>query len=160
MGCPDCKKTHFTVSKIRRAFIDPSLVADGPSDKRKLDLSWVARETGLQLERGPDGSRDGFYFFLDCRYLNFEGKCPYGPDTVKGIQASTHIATVHEGLVVSVAVCNQDLRRTDFEPVAPFARTPMHLVKFEDFLAAYDHLAPGEFTPQCIDHLMGLWPAT
>ena len=114
----------------------------------------------MPVIRGLDNSRSGYYFFLDCRHLNFEGKFPFGPYQVKGIQAQTHVATVRSGKIVSMAICNQDLERPGHEPIDKFAKIPEHLVPLESFLCAYDLLAPDEFTPKCTELLKVLWPST
>lgn len=140
--------------------MDPSLAAVAVTNKRRLDLNRVAVQTGVHLARGLDASRDGYYFFLDCRYVDFEGRCPFSPYQVKGIQAHPHVATVRSGEISSMAVCNQDLARTGHEPVDKFAKMPLHLVPLDAFLSPFDLLALNEFTPQCIKHIKEMWAAT
>jgi len=158
-----CELTHFSLSKIREVFRNPSVPAGVTRDQRLVDFSWVGPATGIELERGLDLTRSEKYFFFDCRQTSFEGTCPLTRVQVGGNNVLNQIGMVRRGRLI-VLTANADLSpdpsdffldRSGFD----WGNSQVHFVRLSSLLNAYSTLRPLEFTAACKQALQDGWNA-
>lgn len=157
MSCKVCQKTHFTVAKVRRVLTNPSAHFTGHNDRSRLDLEWIAAATGISLKRGINSMAEDYYFFLDCRYLDYVGSCHFGKHQVAGDKARPYIAKVRNGKPVGVVTCDDDLNSEKVVSDQEFYKGGIeHYVRLDGLLDAYN-LLDGDFNVPCADEVKALW---
>jgi hypothetical protein len=157
--CGHCQNSqHFSVRRVREIFANSPFKVT--SRERVTNFQWMKDFGCDPLTPSADLKQDGLYFFLDCRYLGFEGVCPHGFQ-VAGDDAKPVIAR-RRGDEFFVGDCDISLQDPVLskEKVWRDERRLAHFVRLDQFLSAYVALTK-EFQAGCRDwlttHLDSKW---
>lgn len=137
-----CPEAHFSTAAIRKT-LKLERIGTDDAESSRLDLSRfglrrITTETNLDC------------FFLDCRYLNFKGKCPVGCDVEPGNQNyEACLARVDaNGRIAFVEIPEGDFTRArSVSYKLSNKQKQWHLVPLDQFLDVLCEL--NRLEPQC-----------